>query len=190
MDIASVIKNTRNNAGLTRKQLAEALEVSEKSVRNWEDGSAKPDGETLLKMFFACNAHLEHIMLKLKYPDVYGGLDEELTDESAKQMLITYVRSELSSDNSRRLLYSLLGEHGSDTGAQINLACAYNHLTMEDKYDICKLIMDRYMLRKEQGRLINMDKNVTPDLVRLQLICDEVRDEITGKSGYGRMQKE
>ena len=47
----SAIKKFRTRAGMTAKQLAEALQISKSSVRNWECGLTRPDPEFLYRMF-------------------------------------------------------------------------------------------------------------------------------------------
>ena len=45
------IKQFRNRAGLTVDQLADKLQISKSSVRNWECGLTRPDPEFLYRMF-------------------------------------------------------------------------------------------------------------------------------------------
>ena len=47
----SKIKTFRNRAGLTAEQLADALQISKSSIRNWECGLTRPDPEFLYRMF-------------------------------------------------------------------------------------------------------------------------------------------
>ena len=47
----SKIKTFRTRAGLTAEQLADALQISKSSVRNWECGLTRPDPEFLYRMF-------------------------------------------------------------------------------------------------------------------------------------------
>ncbi len=47
----SAIKKFRTRAGMTAEQLAEALQISKSSVRNWECGLTRPDPEFLYRMF-------------------------------------------------------------------------------------------------------------------------------------------
>lgn len=49
------IKKFRARAGLTAEQLAETLQISKSSVRNWECGLARPDPEYLYRMFTILN---------------------------------------------------------------------------------------------------------------------------------------
>ena len=51
----SKIKTFRNRAGLTAEQLADALQISKSSIRNWECGLTRPDPEFLYRMFSILN---------------------------------------------------------------------------------------------------------------------------------------
>lgn len=47
----SKIKTFRTRAGMTAEQLADALQISKSSIRNWECGLTRPDPEFLYRMF-------------------------------------------------------------------------------------------------------------------------------------------
>lgn len=176
-DIASLVLSVRKNAGMTRAKLASALGVSERTIKNWEDGISKPDADLFLQMFDACNQHLVNAMWASDSAELF--LDDTVSYEEIRQRLIAMIRSQTTDAMNCKLLYNLSADHGSDAEAQLNLCTAYNHLSMEDKYDICKLIVERYKLRSEQHRLIRTEYNVTPDLDYLEKELAKVRKEIT-----------
>ena len=51
----SKIKEYRTRAGITAEQLADILQISKSSVRNWECGLTRPDPEFLYRMFSILN---------------------------------------------------------------------------------------------------------------------------------------
>ena len=57
------IRNARKSLGLTQRQLAEGLGVSNTSVSNWEKGLSRPDADMIQKL---CDA------LHLQPNDIYG----------------------------------------------------------------------------------------------------------------------
>lgn len=176
-DIASYIYFVRIRAGVSRAKLAGLLGVSERTIKNWEDGVSQPDAELFLEMLDACNEHLANVIRHFEFMDIFEG--EEADAEQIRQTLITCIRSTTSDEMNRKLLYNLSADHGSDAVAQLNLCTAYNHLPMEDKYDICNLVVGRYLLRKEQNRLIRTEYGVDPDLDYLRKELAKVRKEIT-----------
>ena len=50
MEIGSLLKNARNQNGLTQEQAAEALGVSRQTVSNWETGKSYPDIVSVIRM--------------------------------------------------------------------------------------------------------------------------------------------
>ena len=57
------IRNARKSLGLTQRQLAEKLGVSNTSVSNWEKGLSRPDADLIQKL---C------VCLHLQPNDIYG----------------------------------------------------------------------------------------------------------------------
>lgn len=176
-DIASVVSQVRKSAGLSRPKLAAMIGVTDRTIKNWEDGVSKPDADLFLDIFYACNQHLLDVIRKADSSDFLD--DTSMSEEAIRQRLIAMIRSETSDAMNRRLLFNLSADHGSNAEAQLNLCTAYNHLAMEDKYDICNLIVERYRLRREQRRLIRTAHSVLPDLEILDAELARVRKEIT-----------
>ena len=50
-EIGQVIKESRLSAGLTQKQVAEALERPQQTIASWESGKSQPDANTLFILF-------------------------------------------------------------------------------------------------------------------------------------------
>ena len=80
----SKVKFFRKRAGLTAEQLAEILQISKSSVRNWECGLTRPDPEFLYRMF---------TILDMEPNEFFGleGIGTLLTTE--EQKLVDYYRS-------------------------------------------------------------------------------------------------
>ena len=78
----SKIKAFRTRAGLTTEQLADALEISSSSVRNWECGLTPPDPEYIYRMF---------TILDVEPNEFFGieGAGTTLTDQE-KKLLSSY----------------------------------------------------------------------------------------------------
>lgn len=176
-DIASVVSYVRKNAGLSRAKLASLLDVSERTIKNWETGVSKPDAELFLQMFYTCNQHLINVMRSMDSPELFN--DDSVTGEEIRQRLIAMIRTETTDEMNRKLLYNLSADHGSDAQAQLNLCTAYNHLPMDDKYIVCSMIMERYRMREKQGNLIRTEYNVQPDMDYLREELNRVWKEIT-----------
>ncbi len=62
MEIGALVKNARNQAGLTQEQAAEALGVSRQTVSNWETGKSYPDIVSVIRMSDLYNVSLDHLL--------------------------------------------------------------------------------------------------------------------------------
>ena len=72
--IGRFIAEMRNSQGLTQRELAEILGVSDKSVSKWECGNGMPDISLMLPI---CN------ILKINLNELFSG--EKLTDADYKR---------------------------------------------------------------------------------------------------------
>ena len=106
----SKIKNFRNRAGMTAEQLADALQISKSSVRNWECGLTRPDPEFLYRMF---------TILDVEPNEFFGfkGIGTLLTteerdlvdyyrslDKSGKEDLLTFAEAMNKKSHKRKLM--------------------------------------------------------------------------------------
>ncbi len=57
-EIGQVIKKSRLSAGLTQKQVAEALGRPQQTIASWEVGKSQPDANTLFVLFQILGADL------------------------------------------------------------------------------------------------------------------------------------
>lgn len=62
MEIGSIIKTARNEAGLSQEQAAEALGVSRQTVSNWETGKTYPDIISVIKMSDLYSVSLDRLL--------------------------------------------------------------------------------------------------------------------------------
>jgi transcriptional regulator with XRE-family HTH domain len=62
MVISEMLKEVRENAGLTQEQFAEKLDISRQAVSKWERGLAMPDIENLMYISNIFNVSLDTII--------------------------------------------------------------------------------------------------------------------------------
>ena len=62
MEIGSIIKNARNEAGLSQEQAAEALGVSRQTISNWETGKTYPDITSVIRMSDLYSISLDRLL--------------------------------------------------------------------------------------------------------------------------------
>lgn len=133
----SKIKAFRTRAGLSAEQLADALQISKSSVRNWECGLTRPDPEFLYRMFHILNVEPNEFFgikgigtlltnRERGLIDVYRNLDkrgrldlEAMADTLASQSYMrnlnrSYNRIDSKSNRSHFLAAGSIGEDWSD----------------------------------------------------------------------------
>lgn len=62
MEIGALIKNARNQTGMTQEQAAEALGVSRQTISNWETGKSYPDVVSVIRMSDLYGVSLDHLL--------------------------------------------------------------------------------------------------------------------------------
>ena len=62
MEIGSIIKNARNEAGLSQEQAAENLGVSRQTISNWETGKTYPDIISVIRMSDLYSVSLDRLL--------------------------------------------------------------------------------------------------------------------------------
>ena len=77
MGIGPKIKEFRNKAGLTQKDLADQLHVTYQAVSRWENGDAEPSIETLKEMCVILNCSIEDLFEMEKKEEPKG--EEKIT---------------------------------------------------------------------------------------------------------------
>ncbi|MBO5588516.1 MAG: helix-turn-helix transcriptional regulator [Anaerovibrio sp.] len=90
MDIKAVIKNHRNRAGLTMKELADLVGVSEATVSRWESGNiATMKHSQIANLCKALHISPALIVPGIDYPAEPSAPDQELSDHD-KNMVAAY----------------------------------------------------------------------------------------------------
>ena len=62
MDFSNRLKELRLGNGLTQKQLADKLNVSQNAIYNWENGKRQPDFQTLEKLAKIFDVNIDFLL--------------------------------------------------------------------------------------------------------------------------------
>lgn len=89
-EVCGRIKAARKSAKMTQKQLADCLDVSVQSVKNWEQGIHGTDDSTLKKIAEICN--VDFVWLRHTQPE-----------DATKWMLWQFTTDELLAELKRRI---------------------------------------------------------------------------------------
>ena len=107
-----------------------------------------------------------------------------------RRAVVRYFEEVAPDSEVRMEAFCKFGPHGSSSAGQASLRTAYNHLPLEDRLAVTKLIIHFYSLRSRQGRLLCPD-SVPPDLHTLMqaieaadsAVCNGVSHYTTVKEG-------
>lgn len=101
MDMSGRIKERRRAVGLSQKQLAERLGISDMTVRRWETTSRKPDSDLLPDLAVLLNTSINYLLLGADdpaYVDMPSQKPVDMPQTQAGQDLDTLIK-ELASKN-------------------------------------------------------------------------------------------
>lgn len=101
MDMSGRIKERRRAVGLSQKQLAERLGISDMTVRRWETTSRRPDSDLLPDLAALLNTSINYLLLgadDLAHTDASSQKSADTPQTQAGQDLDTLIK-ELASKN-------------------------------------------------------------------------------------------
>lgn len=104
MYLAQNIKMLREQKGMSQKEMADAFEISQSAVGNWEQSHRNPDIEMIVRLANYFNVTLDELVLRDLKPPLsqyaenirYLRLSHEMTQEQMGEMLGLKNKSSLS----------------------------------------------------------------------------------------------
>lgn len=141
--IGTALAKVRVEAGLSQREMAHLIGMTERTVQNWEKGQSSPDGDEIMDWFTACGASPLAAMQEMLHPELYRKQATDMTDEELDAAIAGFL------DNSPRIvkemiLFIALGKHGSYPPAAIAEICANLHTPLQNKVSVCGQVLDNY----------------------------------------------
>lgn len=141
--IGTALAKARVEAGLSQREMAHLIGMTERTVQNWEKGDTSPDGDEIMDWFTACGASPLAAMQEMLHPELYRKQATDMTDEELDAAISGFL------DNSPRIvkemiLFIVLGKHGSYPPAVIAEICANLHTPLQNKVSVCGQVLDNY----------------------------------------------
>ena len=181
---ALMLSSARTEAGVTQRQMAQAVGVGERTIKNWEAGTSCPDLIQLLTWFRACGLNPVRYILTWINPDTFYGLSAENSTEDVKTALSTYINDVATDTEIRELSYCIFGNHGSSWQSQLEMLCAHDHTTMRSRVTVARAILENYEMEDAQGLLVGTD-HILPDIDHLREAVEKGKVAAqAGQSGY------
>lgn len=158
--LAYMFRSAREDAGKSQDYMAKALNVSKKTVQNWESGYSSPSQLHGFQWFYALGVSPFPYYLKLFYPSDYG-----MDDEGIEKELINVIH-DMPPRAKANLLYILKGKHGSVPASVLDMVVAHLHVPLKDRLIVASTILNNYRLEEARKKLIN-EGEAMPDIDRL-----------------------
>lgn len=178
-NIAKILHDARLQAGFTQEELADKLNVSRKTIQNWESGIGSPSLLLALNMFSVLGLQpLPHFMNMIN-----GGNPKK----SVEVELMSVVK-ELPADTQEKLLFCIGAEHGSSAVGIVEMLTAYLCLPLEYRLNFCAMILHQYELLKQTRRT---SENMIPNTDYLRTsIYSATAAVIEGRKEYNNIGDE
>lgn len=180
--VSSMLRDSRTNAGISRESMAKALQVSAKTVQNWEEGLSYPNVKHLVNWFQTADIPLYPFMLKLNNPELMK-VNANSSDEEIKQAFINVI-DQMDIKQMRQHFFEMFGETGTAPEGMGEVKTAYLHLPMHTKVGIAEIIATQFEISMARDELVKPD-SIMPDLDKLHDYINKAKKAvIEGKETY------
>lgn len=181
--LAEIWLFSRTKNGKTREYMAKGLNISEKTVQNWENGVTAPDFIHAVEWFHVLGLNPLPYFLSYLFPDLFEedrkGTDDDLVLES----LLELIKS-LSPTERRQLLYIMAGRHGSDFHSMLQMFTAHAHTSMQARVTAARNVLDNYEMEECNNNLI-LPEVAKPDIEVLKSAVEAGFNAVkNGEKGY------
>ena len=181
--ISDMLKHSRYAAGLSQKEVAKRLKLSGRTVQNWEEGISVPSFEMVLNWFQKIDQPLYPYIIKIIHRQETEHLSEISSECDIKNALQALI-ADLPKEQCQKILYFLLGNHGSMPEGVLEMITAYLHIPLSMRINICQEIYTDYIVSKAHGMIVNED-DVKPDEEMIhRLIAASIEAVLQNQSSY------
>lgn len=127
--VAEVLYEIRSSARLSKAKMADRMCIDERTYGRYESGDSSPALPEFLAMLDRVSVPALPTILRHMYPEVYGLSGDDVP--AVRRALADYMMQQASDRDVLQMAYILLGDHGSETSAQLQMFCALDHLKMD-----------------------------------------------------------
>lgn len=181
--LSKMLSDARYASKLSQEQIAQHLNVSRKTVANWEAGISAPTFDMVLKWFNVCDEPIYPYVMKYLHPDELEKMTPKSTSKEVTKALHICIE-QLDEHYQKELLYILTGSHFSNPFGILDLFTAYLHVPLDLRMNVADNIVNNFLFAKARDFLVSND-NVMPDLGNLDKCKSSAREAIySGKKTY------
>lgn len=184
-----LLMKSRQKSGVSQERLADELNVSRRTIQNWETGKSCPTIFQLMEWFRVLKENPVPYYMELLFPREFANLSPEDSDERISKAAETLFSS-LSDYEKRQFLYLLHAEHGSSPYAVLQMVTADLHCDLKSRVGAARIILENFEMCEKRNELVGKE-HVMPDLNALEEAIE--RGKIAASKGdegyvasYGR----
>ena len=177
-----MLAKARCDVEKSQEYMALELDISRKTVSNWERGLSSPTLQQLTDWFEVLGLNPMKYIYSLMYPDLFDNIDI-LSDEELDNALVQLF-SDMPPIIKRQLLFLFSAQHGSSPVAKMQEWIADLHTPIGARYNVANLVEINYYMAQEMGVLV-CDNHVMPDMTLFHDSILQGRDAtIKNQNGY------
>ena len=150
---SNILSQFRIDAGLSRKDMSQVMDVSETTIKAWETGQGSPTLLGMLLWFQATGNSAAPPLVKLFWPDEIGNTSIHSSYDEIRSALAYYLANLASPEEVAKLHYLVYGGHGSSWLGLLDMGLAHVNASLDSRVRIRETIMTSYSLCEVSGRL-------------------------------------
>lgn len=184
MRFAKIHADARKKAGKSQEYMALELNVSKKTVQNWESGASCPDLFASMEWFRALDVNPLPYYAQIIYDFDLSANSDTTVDEQ-----FSNICNSMSTEAKKAVLYIMQGNHGSDPVAILQLMLAHLGTPMATRVTRAHLVALEYEMQQKLGGIKTDDYGI-PDMEYLNAAISEAQEAaIQHKSTYDMTEK-
>ncbi len=181
MTIAEALRRTRNEAGKSQEYMAFELQVTRRTIINWERGISEPTVSQSIAWFRLVDKNPIPYLLQTVYPDMdkISPKDQDAKILTALMQLI----KDLPAEGVRQLMYLFFGNHGSSPRAVLQMITAHLQTPLKDRISHGQLIATDYEIAR-RTHTITQPAHIQPDFDCLTAAIENAKTSLEPYSRF------
>lgn len=161
--ISHMLEQARLDSGISRKELAKALNKSERTIQNWESGF-NPSFLDVCMWFGAVKKSAWAYTQSTIYNHDINACDD-YAEMCRKELLGYFAEAPIS--EIRKLCYIIMGEHGSNWHSLLEALFEYICLPLSQRVITARSVLMGYSIEEQSTEIIRVE-NILPDIENLR----------------------
>lgn len=182
--ISEFLKNARKKRRMSKSKIADLLYIDDKTWARYESGESTPNVGEFARICYELGESPLRSVLDITYSDVYEKLSPNSDVETLRQAAIKYFESIASDHTVQVINYIAFGHHGSNIEPQMQEFCMIDHLPLEYRVLIARMVRSCWDIAESKGEVI-CKESIMPDI---ELLDDAIRAGeravLNGSIGY------